>query len=325
MALEGADGKPIRFSTAALPEAERASFWREVFGRKLVHVEIEPLTDAPFEAAATLRALPGVRSLSCSSTAARTHRPRGLIADGDDSIALLVSTSGALKASQLGRDLSLEAGDAAVFLHAEPATMTHARFRHEGLVMPRTALEPLVHNVEDMAMRPIPRNNEALRLLSAYLAIMRADMNWSTPEFGYMVAMHVRDLVAMTIGATRDGAAMAREGGVRAARLAAIKADVIAHAGERELTLASVAARHRLSPRSVQLLFEFEEHTFSQFVLEQRLARAHRMLADPRHANSTISAIALTSGFGDLSYFNRSFRRRYGASPSELRAAIANR
>jgi AraC-like DNA-binding protein len=112
---------------------------------------------------------------------------------------------------------------------------------------------------------------------------------------------------------------MAREGGVRAARLAAIKADVIAHAGERELTLASVAARHRLSPRSVQLLFEFEEHTFSQFVLEQRLARAHRMLADPRHANSTISAIALTSGFGDLSYFNRCFRRRFGLTPSAAR------
>jgi AraC-like DNA-binding protein len=41
---------------------------------------------------------------------------------------------------------------------------------------------------------------------------------------------------------------------------------------------------------------------------------------DPRHAGSTISAIALAAGFGDLSHFNRNFRRRYGASPSELRA-----
>ena len=82
-----------------------------------------------------------------------------------------------------------------------------------------------------------------------------------------------------------------------------------------------MAARHRLSPRSVQLLFELEELTFSQFVLEQRLARAHRMLSDPRRAGSTVSTIALAAGFGDLSYFNRSFRRRYGAAPSELRAA----
>jgi methylphosphotriester-DNA--protein-cysteine methyltransferase len=30
--------------------------------------------------------------------------------------------------------------------------------------------------------------------------------------------------------------------------------------------------------------------------------------------------IKLDIGFGDLSYFNRAFRRRYGASPSDVRA-----
>jgi AraC-like DNA-binding protein len=320
MASEGADCIPLRFSTAALPAAERVPFWREVFGRKLVHVDIEPLADAPFEATATLRALPGLRRLSCASTAARTQRTRELVADGDDGFALLINMGGAMTASQLDRDVSLGPGDAAVFLHAEPATMTHAHFQHEGLVMARAALAPLVPSVEDMAMRVIPHGNEALRLLASYLAIVRDDLA-TTLELRHLVVTHVHDLVAMAIGATRDGAAIATERGVRAARLAAIKADIIAHAGDRDLTLAAVAARHRLSSRSVQLLFELEELTFSQFVLEQRLARAHRMLSDPRHAGSTVSAIALAAGFGDLSYFNRSFRRRYGAAPSELRAA----
>jgi len=44
------------------------------------------------------------------------------------------------------------------------------------------------------------------------------------------------------------------------------------------------------------------------------------MLASPRYANWTVSAIALEAGFGDLSHFNRNFKRRYGASPSEIRA-----
>jgi AraC-like DNA-binding protein len=39
----------------------------------------------------------------------------------------------------------------------------------------------------------------------------------------------------------------------------------------------------------------------------------------PRSASLKISAIALDAGFGNLSYFNASFRRRYGASPSDLR------
>jgi len=54
-------------------------------------------------------------------------------------------------------------------------------------------------------------------------------------------------------------------------------------------------------------------------VLGLRLARAHRMLTDPRFAAWTIKAVAYELGFGDRSYFNRAFRRRYGVSPSDLR------
>ena len=82
-----------------------------------------------------------------------------------------------------------------------------------------------------------------------------------------------------------------------------------------------IAARHRLEPRWVQRLFEREGETFTEYVLAQRLVCAHRMLRSPLYGNQKISIIALNSGFGDLSYFNRTFRRRYGMAPSELRAA----
>ena len=71
----------------------------------------------------------------------------------------------------------------------------------------------------------------------------------------------------------------------------------------------------------MQALFEDESATFSQFLLGERLARVHRMLGDPLHLARPISAIAYDAGFGDLSHFNRAFRRRYGATPSEIRAA----
>jgi AraC-like DNA-binding protein len=48
------------------------------------------------------------------------------------------------------------------------------------------------------------------------------------------------------------------------------------------------------------------------------------MLADPRRAREKISSIAYDCGFGDVSYFNRMFRRSYGAVPSELRASSAD-
>jgi AraC-like DNA-binding protein len=319
MASEPTDCVPLRFSTDALPPRERVPFWRDWFARKVVRVDLALLSDQHFEAVATLRAWPGLRSISWVSAPALMARPRDVIADGDDSVAVLINLSGATTASQRGREVSLDAGDATVILHAEACTMTHSQRQAECVVVPRDALAPFVADVEDAAMRSIPRGNEVLRLLTSYMRAVNEDLVSASPQLRHLVVTHVHDLVAMILGTTRDGAAVARERGVRAARLAAIKADIIEHLG-RDLTLVAVAARQHVTPRYVQLLLEREGITFSQFVLEQRLARAHRMLGDPRCAASTIIAIAFAAGFGDVSYFNHAFRRRYGATPSDIRA-----
>jgi AraC-like DNA-binding protein len=106
---------------------------------------------------------------------------------------------------------------------------------------------------------------------------------------------------------------------MRAARLKAIKADILENLNSPSLTVTAVAQRQHVTPRYIHMLFETEGITFSEFVLGQRLTRTHRMLFDPRFADLNVSAIAFAAGFGDLSYFNRTFRRRFGAAPSELR------
>ena len=85
-------------------------------------------------------------------------------------------------------------------------------------------------------------------------------------------------------------------------------------------TIGAIAARHHLSDRSIRTLFSQENTTFSDFVLEQRLALVHRRLSDRAFSAYTISTIAVESGFGDVSYFNNAFRRHYGCTPSEVRA-----
>jgi AraC-like DNA-binding protein len=54
-------------------------------------------------------------------------------------------------------------------------------------------------------------------------------------------------------------------------------------------------------------------------VLDRRLERAVALLRDPGWQQRKISDIAAVAGFTDLSHFNRSFRRRYGATPSDIR------
>jgi hypothetical protein len=48
----------LKLSTADLPERERLAIWREVYGRFIFNVDIEPIGNGPFEAEVALRRLP---------------------------------------------------------------------------------------------------------------------------------------------------------------------------------------------------------------------------------------------------------------------------
>jgi AraC-like DNA-binding protein len=85
------------------------------------------------------------------------------------------------------------------------------------------------------------------------------------------------------------------------------------------LSVHSIAARHKVSVRYVQKLFEASGRTFAQFAAEERLTAAYKAFSG--RSDPPISTIACNLGFGDLSNFNRGFRKRFGCTPSDVRKA----
>src|SRR5438132_168123 len=77
------------------------------------------------------------------------------------------------------------------------------------LRLPRKALTPFVPTPEDALMRPVPRDSEALRLLTFYVGELSRTHLAATRELQHVVITHVYDLAALVIGATRDGTALA--------------------------------------------------------------------------------------------------------------------
>jgi len=65
---ENATLRSARISTLDFPEQKRLAMWREVYGRGITQVDIEPIGDAPFHADVTLSMLPNV-----SIVAVRAH------------------------------------------------------------------------------------------------------------------------------------------------------------------------------------------------------------------------------------------------------------
>jgi AraC-like DNA-binding protein len=100
------------------------------------------------------------------------------------------------------------------------------------------------------------------------------------------------------------------------------QAEILLNLGKSDLALTTIAANHGLSTRYIQHLFELSDESFTGFVLEQRLLSAHRLLREPKSRWRKVSDVAAGVGFSDISYFNRAFRARFGATPSEVRTRI---
>jgi AraC-like DNA-binding protein len=298
------------------------AYFREVVGRSLARVEFSPVEGHPLKWAVDVHSFDGLVVVSAENSAIRSHRAPSLLSDGNDDLIFVVSRTGYSLASQLGRDCRIGGPAVSVLSNAEPGTNDYpipTRSLH--LRIPRRRLAALVGTPEDAVTRPIPADCEPVRLLLDYVDMALRQDRLTTPQLQQLFTTHVQDLVALAIGAAGDPAEVAGGRGLAAARLNAAKADISRRLDEDRMAIADVAGRLGVTPRYLQMLFEAEGMTFTEYVVAQRLARAHRILSDPRFLHQSITTIAFDVGFGHLSYFNRLFRQKYGATPSEVRGA----
>lgn len=312
----------IRISTEDFPERDRVGIIREKFGRSFFGVDIEPLPDVEFRSDVTIRPLAGA-SLSLNvGGGLHAWRTRELLADGRDDLVMIVNLRGPSLVGQRGQEFVLDEQAATLVTLDETGGISRPALDHRVVMLnlPRVAIGPLVPNADDAVMRPIPPDSVALRLLIKYAGVLQDTVGPLQPELQRSIADHFYDLVVVAVGGTRDAIEVARGRGIPAARLNAIKSDILGNLLSRDLSIEAICARHGITPRYLRMLFAGKQTTFSDFVTGRRLALALRRLRDPARAGHTISAIAYECGFGDLSYFNRVFRRQFGMTPSDARA-----
>jgi AraC-like DNA-binding protein len=292
-------------------------FWREEFCRRVMVVDLTPISDGPVRCDITPAQLPLVR-MSCSTGTAMKFTSLGV----NDELVLLMAPDSPLRAVMGPRALDMPSrgislGDASI-KGAYVSQLAEGGFK-TALIDRKTLLENCPDAEGKVAQR-LDRDPALSAFLHQYydLAVRHAPHLDAVGQNA--IAQHLIDLVVLAIGGGRDAQEVARNRGLAAARFEAVKADILSQLGNGSLTLSALAQKHRASPRYIQMLFERSGSTFSEFVLEQRLLRAARLLRDPLHRERKVSDIAHLSGFNDVSYFNRTFRRRFGMTPGDVRA-----
>jgi len=129
----------------------------------------------------------------------------------------------------------------------------------------------------------------------------------------------ITDLIVLALGAERDAVEIARLRGLRAARLREILAQISTHFSDPAFSSAEVARHLGVTPRYVNDLLQETGESLAERVLELRLQKARAMLSNSHGDRMRITDIAHACGFNEVSYFNRCFRRRFGASPTQFR------
>lgn len=309
-----------RFTARELPEKNRATVMRELY-EAIERVDVEPLGGKPLFAESTLRLLPGMAIVEAACSPCVARRTVAHVADGKDDLVLSITTGGVITfRPKDGEEQVFRPGEAYLGFNDRPSEQ---RLLGEpafvDIAIPRVVLVPRLADLDRAARRKLPPTAE-LRLLTGYARLLTREFDDMPPEMEACCADHLLDLAIMVLGGVDDAVETARGRGMRAARLKALKADIAANATRPELSIETMARRHDISPQYIRALFNSAGTTFGDVVLNERLAHAYRALTDPRGAVRRISAIAFDAGFGDLSYFNRAFRRRYGMTPSDLRA-----
>jgi len=306
----------FHFRSCNLPPPQSIAALKDIFGR-LVSLDLVATADTPIEAEMTVHVMPGLRRTKMvSRLSAELTRGAAQLSDGEDSVCMIIPTGGRLLLSQRGREAVPRLGDGAVLFYREPAVLRFADMTYFAVRVPFAALAALAGDVEAAGGLSIPRDSEAMRLLRGYLG--RLPPSIADKQLCRLAAAHVYDLIALALGVGGEAGEIARGRGLRAARWGEIEA---ALTQDPQLSLQDVARRQGISPRYVQMLFEQAGTSYSAFVLQRRLEVSCGLLQSPRYGGWTITEIALEAGFGDVSYFNRCFKRRYRMTPSDMRRA----
>ncbi len=304
------------------PSGQHYEAWREDVCRNFCRVDAEPSEGGQILCKVEIVQIASLALATAGGTSGRFLRTRDLLSDARDDFLLFGATSGTVQVMREGRTFELHQAH----MWLTDLTVENAVAFHDGdlfttIRIPRRELLSICPSAEDRLALPLLENPGIREIIARYIA-MSAETAASLDAVGQqLMARHMIDLVALLLRTGQDETQLAAQRGYSAARLQLIQAHVLDRLDDSLLTIGAVAQHFGLRPKQVQRLFERGGTTFGAFVLEQRLLLARRLLCGVGDRHDKIGSIAYATGFGDLSYFNRTVRARFGMPPSEWRDA----
>jgi len=309
------------YSTAVVAGAQRLAYWSDLVSETFTGLSVTPEGERPFEATLARAQVGGLILSSPVSSAARLlHTKRHIASLNERCVLVHYQMKGSCDFMQQGRAAVLNEGD---FALADTACPYSFRLSDDHCMIvvrvPLRLLGAWPFEVDQMCGVKVSGAQPAAKLLSGYMTtlwneVLQGPNTDLLP--GALVAKTMIDLIELVCTPYGHGIR-------RTLRREATRDAVVRFIDERiydpKLSIGVIAASLKVTPRYIQKLFAEIETTVGQYICSARIRAAAQRLEDPNEAHRSITEIAFTVGFNDLSHFGRVFKGAFGVTPAEHR------
>jgi AraC-like DNA-binding protein len=313
------------YTTEGLLPAQRIAYWNDCIRHHVTPIETRPAEVSSFNAR-LVTANCGFVTIADASSApmSATHTRQRANQCTDRAFLLHLQTGGESVNCQDGREVLLRTGD---FTLVDSARRFDVAFResHRILVVriPEREMTRRLPQVENLMCVRMPHdhgiNSTITNLILKYWGLCRSDLDARMQD---RISSNMLDLLATAYSQLQHTSVA--ESSLASSRRLLIKDFIEQHLSDTRLSPSFIAGRFGYTKSHIHQLFKPEDEPISHYVLRRRLQEAAKALGSDAFSARTISDIAFHWGFNSLTHFGRTFKLRFGVTPTEFRQARMN-
>jgi AraC family transcriptional regulator, positive regulator of tynA and feaB len=294
-----------------------AALWEEALAETHATFDVRLPPGDGFAGVVQRRRLGQLTLLDCRCTPFVGRRGPAVLHDGaHDQVGVQMVRQGRERAWSRGREVLLAAGDMTIWDGARPGGIEIVeRFAKRTLVLPRAVVHavcPRLGNADGGLTVP---DSSAARLLARYLDALAEEIPTLDAATTAVAVDVVLDLLRAAVEPHMPAARTARREALRARARRYIRANL----RDPGLGPAAVASALAVSLRTLHGSFADSGESVAGLIRSARLARSREDLESG--SGDSISEIAYRWGFSEPTHFSHVFRRAFGMTPREARAA----
>ena len=235
----------------------------------------------------------------------------------------ILQVKGTTHYQQFGREVLLEPG---TWMLRDMDVPYSIDIREEceliALIIPQVAVSSSLFNLRDLCLRCFSGTCGPGRIVhnliyTTYQEFCTLD-EWMAPDLASSITQLMR-LCLLRINPEQNPTALSEVLRERVRRY------IAAHIRGTDLSIDQIAKAMHCTKRYLHKVFEEEDVSISNYILDLRLDRCRDALIASSLRHESITNIALSWGFSNSAHFSRAFHRRFGVSPSNYRSDKWNR